>query len=165
VTEPTLPQIRLPPHIGADTTKSVVDALHVGWLGMGAITQAFEAGIAQYLGCGIGTCRHQHRDPALHLGPLAAGGPGRRGDHAGLNFVADQAIATGAAPACATSRRHARLDPDKVAAWSAPRSCRCTSAAWPGESRSCTRWLSVTVCGSWRSSPTPSHAGGRPAHR
>jgi dTDP-4-amino-4,6-dideoxygalactose transaminase len=33
-----------------DTIKSVVDALHVGWLGMGAVTQAFEAGIAKYLG-------------------------------------------------------------------------------------------------------------------
>ena len=38
------------PHVGLDTIKAVVDALHAGWLGMGAVTQAFEDGLARFLG-------------------------------------------------------------------------------------------------------------------
>src|SRR5574341_1221113 len=66
------------PLIGVDTIKAVVDALHAGWLGMGAITQAFEQEVARFLGLerrwvlatNTGTS-------ALHLALLAAGvGPG-----------------------------------------------------------------------------------------
>ena len=38
------------PHIGVDTIKHVTDALHVGWLGMGATTKEFEDRIAAFLG-------------------------------------------------------------------------------------------------------------------
>ena len=127
MTEPTLPPIPVfQPHIGVDTIKSVVDALHVGWLGMGAITQAFEAGIARYLGL-----RDRHvlatntGTSALHLGLLAAGvGPGDEVITPAFNFVADhQAIvATGAAPVlCDVEDATLGLDPDKVAALVGPR--------------------------------------------
>jgi hypothetical protein len=57
-----------------DTIKAVVDALHAGWLGMGAITQSFEEGLAAFL-----ELRDRHvlatntGTSALHLGLLAAG--------------------------------------------------------------------------------------------
>jgi dTDP-4-amino-4,6-dideoxygalactose transaminase len=121
-----------------DTIKSVVDALHAGWLGMGAITQAFEQGIASYLGLHD---RHvlatNTGTSALHLGLLAAGvGPGDEVITPAFNFVADhQAIvATGAAPVlCDVEDATLGLDPDKVAALVGPRTGDATVlAAWPG---------------------------------
>jgi dTDP-4-amino-4,6-dideoxygalactose transaminase len=38
------------PVTGIDTTKAIVDALAEGWLGMGRLTQEFEAAIAEFLG-------------------------------------------------------------------------------------------------------------------
>jgi len=114
------------PMIGLDTIKAVVDALHAGWLGMGAITQAFEEGIARFLeleerfvlATNTGTS-------ALHLGLLAAGvGPGDEVITAAFNFVADhQAIvATGATPVlCDVDDVSLGLDPDKAAALVGPR--------------------------------------------
>ncbi len=114
------------PVIGVDTIKAVVDALHAGWLGMGAVTQAFEVGLARFLGLqdryvlatNTGTS-------ALHLGLLAAGvGPGDEVITPAFNFVADhQAIvATGAAPVlCDVDDATLGLDPDKAAALIGPR--------------------------------------------
>ena len=127
MTEPTPPPIPVfQPHIGVDTIKSVVDALHAGWLGMGAITQAFEQGIARYLGLqGRHVLATNTGTSALHLGLLAAGvGPGDEVITPAFNFVADhQAIvATGAAPVlCDVEDVTLGLDPDKVAALVGPR--------------------------------------------
>ena len=38
------------PHIGPDTIDRLLEALDVGWLGMGATTQEFEELISDYLG-------------------------------------------------------------------------------------------------------------------
>jgi dTDP-4-amino-4,6-dideoxygalactose transaminase len=109
-----------------DTIKAVVDALHAGWLGMGAITQAFEDGLARFLelqdryvlATNTGTS-------ALHLGLLATGvGPGDEVITPAFNFVADhQAIvATGARPVlCDIDDDTLGLDPDKAAALVGPR--------------------------------------------
>jgi len=114
------------PVIGVDTIKAVVDALHAGWLGMGAVTKAFEDGLARFLGLqdryvlatNTGTS-------ALHLGLLAAGvGPGDEVITPAFNFVSDhQAIvATGAAPVlCDVDDTSLGLDPDKAAALIGPR--------------------------------------------
>lgn len=90
------------PCIGLDTIKHVTDALHVGWLGMGATTKEFEERIAAYLGL-------QNRfvvatntgTSAFHIALRAAGiGPGDEVITPSFNYVADhQAIrATGAEP-------------------------------------------------------------------
>jgi dTDP-4-amino-4,6-dideoxygalactose transaminase len=125
--ESALPPIPVfQPAIGLDTIKAVVDALHAGWLGMGAVTQAFEQGIARYLGLedrwvlatNTGTS-------ALHLGLLAAGvGPGDEVITPAFNFVADHQaiIATGAAPVlCDVDDTTLGPDPDKVEALIGPR--------------------------------------------
>ena len=114
------------PHVGVDTIKAVVDALHAGWLGMGAITQSFEEGLAAFLelrdryvlATNTGTS-------ALHLGLLAAGvGPGDEVITPAFNFVADhQAIvAAGATPVlCDVEEATLGLDPDKAAALIGPK--------------------------------------------
>jgi len=90
------------PYIGVDTIKAVVDTLNVGWLGMGAVTKAFEDGLAHYLGLkdryvvatNTGTS-------ALHMALLVAGvGPGDEVITPSFNFVSDHQaiIATGATP-------------------------------------------------------------------
>jgi dTDP-4-amino-4,6-dideoxygalactose transaminase len=124
VTEPPIPVFQ--PHVGVDTIKAVVDALHAGWLGMGATTQAFEEGLASFLALrdryvlatNTGTS-------ALHLGLLAAGvGPGHEVITPAFNFVADhQAIvATGATPVlCDVDDATLCLDPDKAEALIGPR--------------------------------------------
>ena len=127
MTEPAPPPIPVfQPHIGVDTVKAVVDALHAGWLGMGAITQTFEQGIARYL-----ELRDRHvlatntGTSALHLGLLAAGvGPGDEVITPAFNFVADhQAIvATGATPVlCDVEDATLGIDADKIAALVGPR--------------------------------------------
>jgi dTDP-4-amino-4,6-dideoxygalactose transaminase len=114
------------PVIGVDTIKAVVDALHAGWLGMGAITQSFEEGLARFLGLdGRFVLATNTGTSALHLGLLAAGvGPGDEVITPAFNFVADhQAIAlTGAAPVlCDVEEITLGLDPDKAAALIGPR--------------------------------------------
>jgi dTDP-4-amino-4,6-dideoxygalactose transaminase len=114
------------PAIGVDTVKAVVDALHVGWLGMGAVTQAFEEGIARFLGLdGRWVLATNTGTSALHLGLLAAGvGPGTEVITPAFNFVADhQAIvAAGGAPVlCDIDETTLGLDPDKVEALIGPR--------------------------------------------
>jgi dTDP-4-amino-4,6-dideoxygalactose transaminase len=122
--QPPIPVFQ--PHVGVDTIKAVVDALHAGWLGMGAITQAFEEGLARFLhlndryvlATNTGTS-------ALHLGLLAAGvGPGDEVITPAFNFVADhQAIvAAGGTPVfCDVEDVTLGLDPDKAAALIGPR--------------------------------------------
>ena len=83
------------PHIGVDTLKHLTDALHDGWLGMGAVTKEFEERIADYLGLqdryvvatNTGTS-------ALHIALRAANvGPGDEVLTTSFNYVADhQAI-------------------------------------------------------------------------
>ena len=83
------------PHIHADTIKHLMDALEVGWLGMGATTKEFEERISAYLGLqdrfvvatNTGTS-------ALHIALIAAGvGPGDEVITPSFNYVADhQAI-------------------------------------------------------------------------
>jgi dTDP-4-amino-4,6-dideoxygalactose transaminase len=114
------------PAIGVDTIKAVVDALHAGWLGMGAVTQAFEEGIARFLGLeGRFVLATNTGTSALHLGLLAAGvGPGDEVITPAFNFVADhQAIvAAGAAPVlCDIDESTLGLDPDKAEALIGPR--------------------------------------------
>jgi len=127
VTDPAPPAIPVfQPVIGVDTIKAVVDALHAGWLGMGAVTQAFEEGIARFLGLdGRYVLATNTGTSALHLGLLAAGvGPGDEVITPAFNFVADhQAIvATGAAPVlCDVEEATLGLDPDKAAALIGPR--------------------------------------------
>jgi dTDP-4-amino-4,6-dideoxygalactose transaminase len=89
------------PRTGIDTIKHVVDALDVGWLGMGATTQAFETLIAEFLGLGPGdrVVATNTGTSALHLALLAAGvGDGDEVIVPSFNYVADhQAVrATGA---------------------------------------------------------------------
>lgn len=114
------------PMIGVDTIKAVVDALHAGWLGMGAVTQAFEEGIARFLGLdGRYVLATNTGTSALHLGLLAAGvGPGDEVITPAFNFVADHQaiIATGAAPVlCDVDEATLGLDPDKAAVLIGPR--------------------------------------------
>jgi len=114
------------PVIGVDTIKAVVDALHAGWLGMGAVTQAFEEGLARFLGLdGRYVLATNTGTSALHLGLLAAGvGAGDEVITPAFNFVADhQAIVgAGAAPVlCDVEDATLGLDPDKAAALIGPR--------------------------------------------
>ena len=83
------------PLTGIDTAKAIMDALADGWLGMGKLTQEFEAAIATFLGLSerrvvavsTGTA-------ALHVALRVAGvGPGDEVITTSFNYVADhQAI-------------------------------------------------------------------------
>jgi dTDP-4-amino-4,6-dideoxygalactose transaminase len=109
------------PHIGVDTIKHVTDALHVGWLGMGATTKEFEERIAEFLGLkdrfvvvtNTGTS-------AFHIALRAAGiGPGDEVITPSFNYVADhQAIRTsGAEPVlCDVRDDNLGIDCDKAEA-------------------------------------------------
>jgi dTDP-4-amino-4,6-dideoxygalactose transaminase len=83
------------PHIHVDTLKHLTDALNIGWLGMGSITQEFEERIATFLEL---SNRHvvatNTGTSALHIALLAAGvGPGDEVITLSFNYVADhQAI-------------------------------------------------------------------------
>ncbi|MDB4968055.1 MAG: DegT/DnrJ/EryC1/StrS aminotransferase [Myxococcales bacterium] len=122
--EPHLPVFQ--PHIGVDTIKAVVDAFDVGWLGMGATTQAFEKQIEAYLGCeprrvlatNTGTS-------ALHLALAVAGvGPGDEVITPSFNFVADHMAirACGAEPVlCDIRDDDLGADPASVASLIGPK--------------------------------------------
>lgn len=122
--QPPIPVFQ--PHVGVETIKAVVDALHAGWLGMGAITQAFEEGLASFLELGDRYVLATNTGTsALHLGLLAAGvGPGDEVITPAFNFVADhQAIvATGATPVlCDVDDATLGLDAEKVEALIGPK--------------------------------------------
>lgn len=88
------------PQIGVDTVKHLTDALHVGWLGMGALTKEFEERIAAVLGLdGRYAVATNTGTSALHIGLLAAGiGPGHEVITPSFNYAADHqaVLATGA---------------------------------------------------------------------
>jgi dTDP-4-amino-4,6-dideoxygalactose transaminase len=114
------------PYIGVDTVKSVVDALDMGWLGMGATTKAFEDAIAARLGLrGRHVLATNTGTSAIHLGLLAADvGPGDEVIVASFNFVADhQAILmTGAEPVfCDIEDDTLGLDPGRIETLITPR--------------------------------------------
>jgi dTDP-4-amino-4,6-dideoxygalactose transaminase len=84
------------PYIGSDTIKASVDALDLGWLGMGSYVKEFEEKLTQYLELpsqyrlvAVNTCTS-----ALHLALLTAGvGPGDEVITPALNNMGDfQAI-------------------------------------------------------------------------
>lgn len=80
------------PALGIDTIKHLADALHVGWLGMGAITKEFEDLISEYLGLNR---RHviatNTATSALHLAlRIAKIGKGDEVITPSFNCVADQ---------------------------------------------------------------------------
>jgi dTDP-4-amino-4,6-dideoxygalactose transaminase len=83
------------PHISKDTVERLLEALDVGWLGMGATTQEFEELISDFLGLdGRLVCATNTGTSALHIALLAAGvGPGDEVITPSFNYVADhQAI-------------------------------------------------------------------------
>ncbi|MDH4098950.1 MAG: DegT/DnrJ/EryC1/StrS family aminotransferase [Nitrospirota bacterium] len=83
------------PHIHVDTLKHLTDALHVGWLGMGATTKEFEERIAAYLDLSDRFVATTNTGTsALHIALLAAGvGSGDEVITPSFNYVADhQAI-------------------------------------------------------------------------
>lgn len=83
------------PHIHVDTLKHLTDALNVGWLGMGALTQEFEQRIAEFLALkGRHVVATNTGTSALHIALRAAGvGPGDEVITPSFNYVADhQAI-------------------------------------------------------------------------
>ena len=114
------------PAIGVDTLKHVTDALHVGWLGMGAITKEFEDQIAAYLGLqGRYVVATNTGTSAFHLCLRAAGvGPGDEVITPSFNYVADhQAIRMcGAEPVlCDVRDDNLGIDVEKAEALIGPR--------------------------------------------
>lgn len=114
------------PATGIHTVKAVVDALDLGWLGMGATTQLFERRIGEYLGAvGRPVLATNTGTSALHLALLVAGvQPGDEVIVASFNYVADlQAItAIGAEPVfCDIREDNLGFDVDRVAEMIGPR--------------------------------------------
>ncbi len=107
------------PHLGPDTLKAVTDAFEVGWIGMGATTQAFEKSLQEYLGADRHVVATMTGSAALHLGLLLAGvGPGDEVILPSFNYIADvQAILwCGATPVfCDIDETTLALDPALVA--------------------------------------------------
>jgi dTDP-4-amino-4,6-dideoxygalactose transaminase len=109
------------PALGIDTMKALSDALHVGWLGMGAFTKRFEDEIGAFLRIqGRHVVATNTGTSALHIALLAAGvRPGDEVITPAHNFVADhQAIvAAGAHPVlCDVSDDDLGLDVAKAEA-------------------------------------------------
>jgi dTDP-4-amino-4,6-dideoxygalactose transaminase len=114
------------PYIGVDTAKAAVDALELGWLGMGSYVRDFEAGLASVLGVdservvavNTGTS-------ALHLAMLTLGiGPGDEVITPSFNNIGDfQAIRlAGAEPVfCDIEETTLGIDVDKAEALISPR--------------------------------------------
>lgn len=114
------------PVTGSDTIKAVVDALVDGWLGMGKLTQQFEAAIAEFLGLSTRKVVAVNTGTsALHIALLLAGvKPGDEVITTSFNYVADhQAIRMcGAEPVMADiSEPNLGLDTDSAARLIGPR--------------------------------------------
>src|SRR5258708_20318423 len=79
------------PALGIDTVKHLMDALDVGWLGMGATTKRFEDEIASYLGLqGRFVATTNTGTAALHIALVAAGvGRGGEGITPPFNYLAN----------------------------------------------------------------------------
>ncbi len=108
------------PHIGDDTVKHLLDALDVGWLGMGASTQEFERRIAEYLSLdGRYVVATNTGTSALHIALRVAGvGHGDEVITPSFSYVADhQAIRmTGAEVVmCDVREDNLGIDCEKVA--------------------------------------------------
>lgn len=115
------------PAIDARTIKAAVDALELGWLGMGSYVKSFEAALARTLELGpdrtavaVNTCTS-----ALHLALLAAGvRPGDEVLTPSLNNIGDfQAIGLcGARPVFVDIREaDMAIDPDLIAGLVGPK--------------------------------------------
>src|SRR5258708_21886887 len=83
------------PALGIDTVKHLMDALDVGWLGMGATTKRFEDEIASYLGLqGRFVATTNTGTAALHIALVAAGvGRGDEGSTPSVNYAANHPAA------------------------------------------------------------------------
>jgi dTDP-4-amino-4,6-dideoxygalactose transaminase len=108
------------PHLGPDAREHLLEALDVGWLGMGATTQEFEQRIADFLGLdGRYVCATNTGTSALHIALRAAGiGDGDEVITPSFNYVADhQAVRmTGAEVAmCDIREGDLGIDVDKAA--------------------------------------------------
>ena len=130
------------PVTGSDTIKAVVDALVDGWLGMGKLTQQFEAAIAEFLGLSTRKVVAVNTGTsALHIALLLAGvKPGDEVITTSFNYVADhQAIRMcGAEPVMADiSEPNLGLDTDSAARLIGPRTPRpsslCISLGLPAD--------------------------------
>jgi dTDP-4-amino-4,6-dideoxygalactose transaminase len=114
------------PYIGVDTAKAAVDALELGWLGMGSYVRDFEQTLAEYVG---GADRHvvavNTGTSALHLAMLLAGvGPGDEVITPSFNNIGDfQAIlAAGGQPVfCDIRDDDLGIDPAKAEELVGPR--------------------------------------------
>lgn len=114
------------PHIGIETAKAAVDALDLGWLGMGSYVGEFERALGSYLGL---TQRRvvavNTGTSALHLAMLVAGvGSGDEVITPSFNNIGDlQAIrATGAQPVfCDIEDDGLGIDVEKAEALVSPR--------------------------------------------
>ena len=113
------------PHLGVDTLKAVTDAFHVGWIGMGATTKAFEDALQSNLQTDRHVIATMTGTAALHLGLLLAGvQPGDEVILPSFNYIADvQAILwCGATPVfCDIDERTLGLDPTHVVDLISPR--------------------------------------------
>src|SRR5258708_224639 len=109
------------PALGIDTVKHLMDALDVGWLGMGATTKRFEDEIASYLGLqGRFVATTNTGTAALHIALVAAGvGRGDEVITTSFNYVADhQAVLMAGAEVvmCDISDDSLGIDPSKLEA-------------------------------------------------
>lgn len=114
------------PHISIETAKAAVDALDLGWLGMGSYVGDFERGLESYLGLtGRRVVAVNTGTSALHLAMLVAGvGPGDEVITPSFNNIGDlQAIrAAGADPVfCDIRNDNLGIDVTKAEALISPR--------------------------------------------
>ena len=115
------------PQIDADTIKAAVDALHLGWLGMGSYVREFEEELAKLLELGEDrtVIAVNTGTSALHLALLSAGvGPGDEVITPSLNNIGDlQAIGMcGAEPVFIDIREDdLAIDPKLIPAAIGPR--------------------------------------------
>ena len=108
------------PHIDQGTVDRLLEALDVGWLGMGATTQEFEVLISDFLGLeNRYVCTTNTGTSALHIALRAAGiGPGDEVITPSFNYVADhQAIRMAGAEVvmCDIRGDNLGIDNDKAA--------------------------------------------------
>jgi dTDP-4-amino-4,6-dideoxygalactose transaminase len=114
------------PYLGDDVQKAAIDALAAGWLGMGKLSQEFEASVERYLGLNdrrvvsTNSCTE-----ALHLaGRLIGLGPGDEVICPAFTYVAGhQAISrTGADIVfCDVEPRYLGINPDEIRKLITPR--------------------------------------------
>ncbi|MDQ6884299.1 MAG: DegT/DnrJ/EryC1/StrS family aminotransferase [Candidatus Dormibacteraeota bacterium] len=123
MTEDRIPVFK--PYIGVDTSKAAVDALDLGWLGMGSYVRDFENGLRARLETERQVVAVNTGTSALHLAMLILGiGPGDEVITPSFNNIGDfQAIrAVGADPVfCDIQDDSLGIDVDKAEALISPR--------------------------------------------